>query len=113
MNRRNTIDSLRQELERLTIASRNIERAIQDLENQEQQQSPAPGEAPAAIVAPLDRDSNEIRIVNRVKFLTKEKYTSTEGFVSRFSRNTIRIFTVDDNGSEVPRSPRNVRVIHD
>ena len=38
MNRKPTIENLRVELEKLTIASRNIERAIREREVQDQQQ---------------------------------------------------------------------------
>ena len=112
MDRRTTIDNLRQELEALTIASRNIERAIRELENQEQQRPQGPVEGPAAVVAPPERDGNEIIVGYRVRFLTKGKYSSTEGTVTHFSRNNIRVFATDDNGVEIPLAPRNVRIIN-
>ena len=112
MNRRSTIESLRRELENLAIASRNIERAIRDLEDQEQQQ-PVGQAAPAVVVGPLDKHGNEIRVGNKVRFLTKGKFKATQGTVTRFSKNNIRVFAVSDDGTEIPRAPRNVRILQE
>ena len=110
MNRKSTIENLRIELEKLTIASRNIERAIRELEVQDQQQPVGQG-ASAVVDGPLDRDGNEIRIGYTIIFLTKGKFNATRGTVTRFSKNNVRVFASIENGTEVSRSPRNVRVV--
>ena len=117
MNRRITIEDLRSELARLSIASKNIERAIRELENQDQQQQQRrqdeiQDKVPQSLRnGAKDRDGTPIRIGDRVRFLTKGAYSSTEGIVNRFSRNFVRVFALDSDGFEIPRAPKNVRVI--
>ena len=126
MSRRDSIKSLIQdihrdttryilELERLSLAAGNIRR----LELQEEEQGVGP---PAARTSPrqvpserraTDRDNNTINIGDTILFLTQGRYRSTQGTVTRFSRNLERVFARDKDGNEVPRSPRNVRVIQD
>ena len=60
-----------------------------------------------------DRDGIDIIVGCHVTFLTEGKYSSIDGIVTRFSRNLERVFARDKFGHEVPRSPRNVRVIQD
>ena len=108
MSRRESIESLREELERLTLASANIRRIIEGLELQEPARISVRNE-PSAI----DRDGNLIRIGSRVTFLTRGSYNSTGGIVTRFSRNQERVFTEDPSGWEYSRAPYNVRVISD
>jgi len=76
MNRRTTIEDLRFELARLSIASKNIERAIRELENQDQQQQQRrqdknQDKAQSLRTGARDRDGTPIRIGDRVRFLTK------------------------------------------
>ena len=106
MDRRNTIESLRQELNRLTLASSNILRAIEDLERRELPGQPDPRE-----IQITDRDGTPIKIGDRVIFLTKGKFKSTSGTVTRFSRNKERVYATDSNKKEISRAPRNVRII--
>ena len=111
MDRRATIENLRQELEALTIASKNIERAIRDLEQQEQQLNEVSSADADATACPLDRDGNKLKVGQEIKFLTRGKFSSTRGTVTRFSRNNIRVFAIDSKEVEVSRAPRNVRII--
>jgi len=126
MSRRDSIESLIQdihrdttryilELERLSLAAGNIRR----LELQEEEQGVGP---PAARTSQrqvpserraTDRDNNTINIGDTILFLTQGRFRSTQGTVTRFSRNLERVFARDKDGNEVPRSPRNVRVIQD
>ena len=43
-------------------------------------------------------------------FLTKGRFKSTHGAVTKFSHNFSRVFAVDSSGNEVPRAPKNVRI---
>ena len=124
MSRRSIIDDLRLELEKLNIASRNIEKTIllleeeEEKQRQQQQQQQRKVKAPKNRVPlpdlrPRDRDGVEICIGDRVLFLTKGVYSSTEGIVNRFSQNFVKVFALDCDGFEVPRAPRNVRVLRD
>ena len=108
MSRRESIESLREELERLTLASANIRRIIEGLELQEPARISVRNEP-----STIDRDGNLIRIGSRVTFLTRGRYNSTGGVVTRFSRNQERVFTEDPSGWEYSRAPYNVRVISD
>ena len=110
MNRRSTIENLRRELENLAIASKNIERAIRELEDQDLQH-PVRQAAPVVVNGPLDRNGNEIRIGHKIKFLTKGKFKATQGTVTRFSKNNVRVFAASEDGTEIPRAPRNVRIL--
>ena len=115
MNRRNWKESLRRELDRLTLTTDNIRIALDNLEREE---SPSPPEHAVPNIHPpnpprfplLDRDGIGIKVGDRVTFLTKGKFRTTEGTVSRFSRNGERVFAIDANGIEIPRSPHNVRI---
>ena len=111
-----TIENLRRQLTKLEVATNIIRRSIQDLEN-EREISPA---QPRPTIAPTrpapqvkDRNGNNILIGSRILFLTKGKYNSTAGVVTRFSRNNTRVFAKDIDGVEIPRAPRNVKVIKD
>ena len=111
-----TIENLRCQLSRLEIASNIIRQSIQDLESTQgpQQVQPRLAVEPTQQTQQVeDRDGNNILIGSRVRFLTKGRYRSTEGIVTRFSRNNTRVFAQDIDGFEVPRAPRNVRVIQD
>jgi len=133
MSRREKIDSILedlhldtsrylQELRRLSIQSSNPHR----LEHQ-QEQSAEPSRLPtSSLVLPklpaklnnttednppaTDRDGKIITIGDQVTFLTKGKFKSTEGTVTRFSRLNKRVFATDSDGQEIPRAPSNVRI---
>jgi hypothetical protein len=56
-----------------------------------------------------DKDGNQIRIGNKIVFLTKGKYNSTEGIVTRVNQS--RVTAKDDRGNFISRAPHNVRKI--
>ena len=111
MNRRNWKESLLQELDRLALTTDNIRTAVENLEREEHAvpniQPPNP---PRFLLT--DRDGIGIKVGDRVTFLTKGKFRTTEGTVSRFSRNGERVFAIDTNGIEIPHAPHNVRIIN-
>ena len=63
------------------------------------------------LVGAVDREGNIIHIGDRVLFLTKGKFKSKEGTVTRFSRNFERVFATDTSGNEIPRALRNLRIL--
>jgi hypothetical protein len=54
-----------------------------------------------------DNDGNTIRIGDRVTFLTKGKYRSTEGIVTKVNKS--RVTAKDSSGNYISRAPHNVR----
>jgi hypothetical protein len=56
-----------------------------------------------------DRDGYPIRVGNKVTFLTKGKYNSTQGIVTKV--NKARITAKDSRGNYISRAPNNVRII--
>ena len=89
------------------------------LERQEQEQGfssapahPSSQQVPSRQDRPTDRDGYPINVGARVTFLTRGRFRSREGTVTRFSRNSERVFAQDDNGNEIPRAPHNVRIIY-
>ena len=118
MNRRSVIDALQKGLERLTLASRNICRAIESLKIQERSPescklSPDPC---ARLVQKssqaTDRNGKIIHVGDRIIFLVKGKFKSTEGIVSQFWVNKEYVFAVDSDRKEIPRAPCNVHILN-
>ena len=115
--RQDILEELRQQLESLELAAANIRTTINDLVEEERQRTAEPG-TPRAVAAAqnqpirvLDRDGSAIRIGYTVSFLTRGRFSSTTGVVTRFSRNGGRVFSQDPEGNEVARAPRNLRVL--
>lgn len=67
---------------------------------------------PVPLVTANDRDGNPIYVGDHIIYLTKGKYPSTEGIVSRFSHDLSRVLSLDNCHREIARAPRNVRVTH-
>ena len=112
MSTRKAIDNLRQELERLTIASVKLRNAIATLERQEQQVHRHPN-LPANIgkaTSAQDHYGTYIKVSNKISFLTEGRFRSTEGIVTRFLRNKERVFAINSDQREIPQAPRNVAV---
>ena len=129
--RRDTIESLRQELERLELAAVNIRQVISNLESEttdrrilaQATSATRPRKKPAhtghivneqcnrSVVR--DRDGFQVNIGVRVSFPIRRRYRPTHGTVSHFSKNNERVFADNDDGVEIPRSPNNVRVVND
>ena len=119
MSTQEVIDDLNRELECLTIASQSIRRTIQLLETIErarQERHTVTGQGKGqctnteTATAPKDRDGNPIHVGDSIGYLTKVKYPSTEGVVTRFSKNLDRVFSLDNWHKEITQAPRNVRV---
>ena len=119
--RRDTIEELRRQLETLEIAAANIRTAIEELSERGVDPNPPVanlGEHNPLPATPveyrrpriLDRNGRQIEIGDTVTFLTRGRYSSTSGIVTRFSRNGERVFARDNSGNEIARAPRNVRV---
>ena len=125
MSRRKEIEELREQLQRRTIVAQQIEKKISELEEQEgtttadtlggqrythKANSRTRSQRSTATTPPEDRFGTPINIGDRVTFLTKGKFKSTEGVVTRFSKNKERVFARDSDQREIPRAPCNVEV---
>ena len=114
--RRSAIESLSLELERLSIVSANIRRTIAQLEGEVSSgQDQVVGLVATTTSSHqdeiLDRDGNIITIGCEVIFLTRGRFKTTRGTVTRFSDNKSRVFAIDKKSYvEISRAPRNVRV---
>lgn len=117
--RRTTIEDLELELRRLNIATENVRKAIGVLKKTSNEPtsrlptvtptSPSP-ETPSVVT---DRYGTPINIGSQVRFLTKGRHDSTEGVVTRFSRENERVFAIDSKDLDIPQAPQTVRVIDD
>ena len=128
MNRdRLSIEDLRTELERLQIAARNIERLLQEAEEQANCKEQAHHKGERIIDIDIDRrqhvnyrgdhpvvrDRNgiEILIGDEVRFLTRGVYNSRTGVVYKVSCTGARVTARDNNGRSISRAPNNVEVV--
>ena len=112
--RQTTIDDVRKELEKLDIATEELQKKMSDLRSQNQRHNPPSSVTQASrqeCKTAVDRDGRRIHIEDHVRFLTKGWHTSTEGIVRRFSRNNERVFSIDPDGLEISRAPMNVIII--
>ena len=80
---------------------RNLRRLSAERQQVEQQQADEP--------RVRDRDGTVIRIGDRVAFLTRGAFDSTEGIV--ISANRLWVTARDSDRVPIKRSPRNVRVL--
>ena len=118
------IQELRIHLARIVIATTNIRNVLDRLEekytttnedttpktNDDATSTTNDGTAAADPLPPTDCDGNLIVLGNRVTFLTRGKYNSTEGVATRFSIDNKIIFSLDNTGAEIARQTRNVRI---
>ena len=128
MNReRVSIEDLRTELERLQLATSNIERLIQQAEEQANPGEPVNHHGDRVIDIekdrreeinyrgnhPVVRDTNrtEILIGDEVRFLTRGAYNSWTGIIYKVSNSGARVTVRDDRGRSISRAPSNVEVI--
>ena len=115
--KRDTLEDLRQQLEKLEIIASNIRTSIDNLADEERRRSTeaATDRAVNALnnrpLRVIDRNECIIEIGSRVEFLTRGKYSSSNGVVTRFSRNGERVFSKDSEGHEIVRAPHNLRVL--
>ena len=114
------IQELRIQLARIVIATTNIRQVLDRLEgrnattNEDTTSTTNDDTAatdPLPPNRPTDCDGNIIVLGNRVTFLTRRKYSSTEGIATRFSRDNKIIFSLDNSGAEIARQTRNVRIV--
>ena len=119
------IQELRIQLARIVIATTNIRKVIDRLEerntttnedttsrtNDDETSTTNDDTAAADPLPPTDCDGNLIVLGNRVTFLTRGKFSSTEGIATRFSIDNKIIFSLDNNGAEIARQTRNVRIV--
>ena len=118
------IQQLRIQLARIVIATTNIRKFIDRLEeritttnedttsrtNDDETSATNEDTAAADPLPPTDCDGNIIVLGNHVTFLTRGKYNSTEGTATRFSVDNKIIFSIDNTGAEIARQTRNVRI---
>ena len=122
------IQELRIQLARIVIATTNIRQVLDRLEERnattnedttsttnDDTTSTTNDDTAAADPLPPNRptdcDGNIIVLGNRVTFLTRGKYNSTEGVATRFSIDNKIIFSLDNTGAEIARQTRNVRIV--
>ena len=122
-NSHTTIEDLRLELEIFLIAAEKIRQTIDNLQATNEVVGPPnrPSDAagttsttsssePSERPRPEDIDGTPIFKGVKVAFLTQGRYRSTQGIVTRYSRNNERIFARDSDGHEIARAPHNLRV---
>ena len=114
-------------LERLQLATRNIERLIQEAEERANPGEPVGHQGHRVIDIDIDRrqginytgnhpvvrDTNrtEILIGNEVRFLTRGAYNSWTGNIYKISNTGTRVTARDDRGRSISRASSNVDVI--
>ena len=122
-----SIEDLRRELQTLQIATRNIERLIEDAEevancketanHQEDQATHRLRNRRENIVHraehPVVRDRNgtEILIGDKVRFLTCGVHNSKISVVYKVSNNRARVMARNNNKRSVSRAPHNIIVL--
>jgi hypothetical protein len=92
----NEEEDLIRRLNLLTIEKKRIETRLSEIKKSEKQLT-------------KDRDGNTINIGDTILFLTKGKYHSTRGTVTRI--NERRITAKDKRGNLISRAPHNTRRI--
>ena len=93
----NEEEDLIKRLNLLTIEKKKIETRLSEIKKSEKQRA-------------QDRDGNIINIGDTISFLTKGKYHSTSGTVTRI--NNHRITAKDKRGNLISRAPHNTRRIN-
>ena len=128
MNRdRLSIEDLRTELGRLQLATCNIERLIQETEEQVSHEEPAHHQGQRIIDIDIDRrqdinytenhpivrdrNGTEILIGDEVMFLTQGAYNSWSGVIYKVSSNGARVTARDNNRRSISRAPNNVEIV--
>ena len=112
MTDQRTITELTEELERLRLATQNIEQTIQRLtRNQEEDQAAPPlRRGPPTDPQVFDAEHRLIHIGDQVIFLTRGLYNSTRGTVYKVSRNGARVTSRDLRNRSISRHPRNLTI---
>ena len=95
----NEEEDLIQRLRQLTIEKNKIESRLSEIKNNK----------PRKEEEVKDRDGSTINIGDTVFFITKGKYQSSQGTVTRI--NTFRVTAKDKRGNSISRAPHNLRRI--
>ena len=119
-----SIEELRSELQALQLAARNIERLIEQTEEElsrndtaNQQDNQRLRDRRQNIVyrgnhpVVRDREGTEILIGDDVRFLTPGVHNSRTGTIYKVSNNGARVTARDNNERSVSRAPHNVTVL--
>ena len=96
--KKNSIEGLRKQLERVQLSVGGIKSVIAELEENK-------------LELAKDRDNQPLKIGDdTVKFLTKRRHSSTTGVFYKRSRNKSRIISRDPKKKEVFHVPLNLKV---
>lgn len=101
---RNDIDSLTERLQQLQIEQAMIQREIQDVRQQIREQRTRVRRA-----IRTDVNGDELRIGDRVRFLTRGRYRSTTGVIIKFGDRFV--ISLDNEDNKIYREYGNVELI--
>jgi len=115
------IEELRAELNRLRVATENIERLIAQPSNEDREEEPRQERPPAEenrrgnnyrYNHPVvhDVDNVEIIIGDRVRFVTRGLFNTSSGVVYKITPSGTRVTSRDTLGRSISRAPHNLRV---
>ena len=108
------IKEVRRELNRLRIITNNLERILDNVENEPKPQREETRRPPHYVHQYLIvRDINgvEIFIGDTVNFVSRGLYNTTSGIVYRFSALGSRVIARDSRIRPISRAPHNLRVV--
>ena len=124
---RRIIEDLRMELERLQSATRNIERLINEVEEQVHREEPTDHQGHRILDIDIDRrrfinytenhpvvrdrHGTEILIGDKVRCLTGRVYNSWSGVIYKISNSGARVMARGDNDRLISRAPNNVVIV--
>ena len=111
------IDRLTQDLQQLSIQKESIDRTYKRVSKRIEQLRRRQSvntqhisrEATQINTRRTDADGNLLQVGDKVSFITKGKFKSTEGVVTSFGKRFVS--TVDDEGRIINRESRNLRRI--
>ena len=111
------IDRLTQDLQQLSIQKESIDRTYKRVSKRIEQLRRRQSvntqhisrEATQINTRRTDADGNLLQVGDKVSFITKGKFKSTEGVVTSFGKRFVS--TVDDEGRIINRESRNLRQI--
>ena len=93
-------EDLIRRLNKLTLEKTKIERRLLEIKQQKTHEEEEQTEV-------LDRDGSQINIGDTVIFLTKGKFHTTKGTVTKI--NKYRVTAKDRKGTSISRAPHNLR----
>ena len=98
------LNQLTEQLQRLQLQQRQVQEEIQTIRRRHNQRNRA-RRSPFRI----DANGDEIKVGDRVRFLTRGRYNSTEGVIVRFG--TRFVVSIDDSKNYINREYGNVELI--